>query len=132
MREALEASGHRAAGLFDEYDEYQFRETYGNEREELSDTESEGEVEAEAESNGRMAVDHVPSPKKDNDHDDNVGEGKGPFHLSTHGVVNGLALSTNESAVENDSGGSHSNTQENDTSNGDRENHEKTQGRHLD
>jgi len=133
--EALQASESRAAGIYEEYDEYQFREIYGSEREELSDTDSEAEAEAETDS--RIVVDHVSPPKEDNNDvdnvgDSNVGDGKDPSHLSTHGTVDGLAKFVNESAPENDSGGFHSNTQENDTSNGDRENHGKIQDGLLD
>ena len=101
------------SGDYDAYHESQFKDTYGEEKEELSDTESEGG--GDEETDGRMVVDHGPPPRKDNDDDDNAGGGKGPSVLPSNGAttstLNESAQTTNDTAPEIDSGGTYSNTQ---------------------
>jgi hypothetical protein len=112
------------AGDYEEYDEWQFKETYGEEKEELSDTESDGG--AKEETDGRMSVDHVSPPKKDDDEEDNTGGGTGPSGLPSNGAAisasNESAQTINEPAPENDSG--KTNTQGTDASSGNRERRE--------
>ena len=123
LREALEASGRRMAGDYEEYLESQFKDTYGEEKEELSDTESERG--ADEETDEHMSVDQAPPPKKDNDDEDNTGGGEGPSVLLSNGeatsVSNQSAQTINEPAPDNNAGGTYSNTQRVDSSDGNRQ-----------
>lgn len=95
------------AGFYDEYLDAQFKETYGDEREELSDTESEGG--ASGGINELMDLDHASPSKKGDAIDERPGDEKAPSLLLSNGTteldMNGSSHPMDQQDMEHDTKG---------------------------